>query len=584
MKPVRRSYALAGAVVVLGSLGATQAIAATPDSSSSTLTSVTSWVGTATKAYNTFGSKLLGLAPVSQPMNIVVSLEPRNPSAETAAMKAMYAHGSSTYHDFLTPAQFASEYGPTEATVDSVKSYLSGSGFTNVSVMSDDLVVTANATAAEVTSAFHTTISDFAAGPVHFYANTAPALVPSSLAGEVTAVLGLNDVPFVTPHPVVAPAATGSPSTAGIPPEDFQNTYDAAGTATGSKTSIALFTEGDLTGVISDLRLAETKNKLPEVPVSIVKVGPQSTDTSGADEFDLDTQSSTAMATTVKDLYLYNVGSLVDSQVDLAIATFVNQDKAWAMSASIGGCDIFPYLDGSMVSTDQVLQEGAMQGQSLFASSGDGGEGCAFIIATGVPSSFPGTNWPASGEFTTAVGGTSLISDASGNRIEEIGWVGSGGGISETENAGWWTEASDPGFVATQAATGGRAVPDVALDADPNVATPALIYVNGAVEGVGGTSLSSPLMLGAWTRLESGHQNKLGFAPIDLYDLYDAVNPGTAVPGSPIPVIVPTADPAAVPGFTDITIGNNGLYSCLPGYDEVTGLGAPNIAQLNKAL
>lgn len=44
---------------------------------------------------------------------------------------------------------------------------------------------------------------------------------------------------------------------------------------------------------------------------------------------------------------------------------------------------------------------------------------------------------------------------------------------------------------------GGRAVPDIAMDADPNVATAAEIYVNGTPTGVGGTSLSSPLALGS---------------------------------------------------------------------------------------
>ena len=191
-----------------------------------------------------------------------------------------------------------------------------------------------------------------------------------------------------------------------------------------------------------------------------------------------------------------------------------------------------------------------MQGQTLFASSGDNGEGCAYVAATGVPSSFPGTNWPASGEFTTGVGGTSLISDASGNRIEEPGWVGSGGGISEVENPGWWTQDSDPAFDAEDV-SGGRAVPDVSLDADPNT-TAALIYVDGAVEGVGGTSLSAPLMNGVWSRLESADGNKLGLASIDFYALYDKVNPALG-------------DTAAVKGFTDIVGGTNGLYPRSPG-------------------
>jgi subtilase family serine protease len=210
-----------------------------------------------------------------------------------------------------------------------------------------------------------------------------------------------------------------------------------------------------------------------------------------------------------------------------------------------------------------------MQGQTLFASSGDNGDGCAFVAATGAPSSFPGTNWPASGMYTTAVGGTSLISDASGNRVEEIGWVGSGGGDSETEEPGFWTADSDP-FYDQQFTQGGRAVPDIAMDADPN-ATAAEIYVDGALEGVGGTSLSSPLALGSWARLQSAHGNKLGMAAIDFYALYDAVNPALG-------------DTSPVPGFTDIVGGNNGLYTATPGYDEVTGIGALDVAALNKVI
>ena len=78
----------------------------------------------------------------------------------------------------------------------------------------------------------------------------------------------------------------------------------------------------------------------------------------------------------------------------------------------------------------------------------------------------------------------------------------------------------------TEFVTGGRAVPDISLDADPNVATPAEIYVGQTCNGVGGTSLSSPMMLGFWARLESAHDNSLGLASIALYSVYDKVNPG----------------------------------------------------------
>jgi len=383
------------------------------------------------------------------------------------------------------------------------------------------------------------------------------------------------------PHPAVRTASSGSADPfIALPPRDFQNTYDAGGTPAGKSTSIALFTEGSLTQVYKDLRRAESAYGLPRVPVTQVNVGPQSGDTSGLDEWDMDTQTSTAMATSVNHLYLYNTGSLSDASIVPDIAAFVNADKARAMSASIGGCDIEPYLDGSLVTTDEIQEQGAMQGQTLFASSGDNGAGCEYAASVGAPTVPPGTNWPSSGEYSTAVGGTSLLTDSSGHRKTELGWVGSGGGISEVESPGWWTQDSDPGYAAA-GVSGGRAVPDVALDADPNTFTAANVYVNGQPTGVGGTSLASPLMLGAWARLESAHSNALGLASIGFYRLYDKVNPGTSAAGL---AVIPSANPSAVPGFTDIVAGDNGPYPAKPGYDLVTGIGAPDIAALSKRL
>ena len=570
-----RRHLIAGTCLsVLSALGyaaATSAAAAAPATAGSS-----GLVRTATSATSVPHAALVGVAPASTPVRIAVALKPQHTSAERAALKAIYRPGSASYHHFLTPAQWEARYAPTNAQVAQVSRYLSSYGFRRLSVSGDRLLISANGTVGAAQAAFHTRIGRYRMpNGSTFRANIGPPELPLVVGGIVQAVVGLSDWRLTTPKPVLmtkprARAAAGSPVVPDeVPPSDFQNTYDAAGTPTGASTAVAIFTEGSVTGAISDLRLAEQTFKLPTVPVTVVPVGPQSTDTSGADEWDLDTQSSSAMATTLSHIYLYNVGALDDTDLDVAFAAFVSQDKAVAMSASVGGCDVGPFLDGSMVSTDNVLTEGAMQGQTLFASSGDNGDGCAFIAATGVPSSFPGTNWPASGMFVTGVGGTTLVSDASANRVEEIGWVGSGGGDSETESPGFWTADSDP-FFNQQAAQGGRAVPDIAMDADPN-ATAAEIYVNGSPEGVGGTSLSSPLALGSWARLESGHGNKLGMAAIDFYALYDAVNPAVG-------------DTNPVPGFTDIVGGNNGLYTAIPGYDEVTGIGVLDVAALNQVI
>lgn len=573
----RRAVALTVAAITLGGTGLAQVASAAPGNN---------WVATATKALTLHNVKLLGKPAATRTLHISLALAPRDAAAVTDAVKATYTEGSGSYHHFITPAQWKARFAPTAASVAKVTSYLEHEGFTHVSVAGNRLLVTGDATVSRVENAFHTSL---VTGLIHGVAritNATPALVPSSLSGVVQAVLGLNDVPLTRPKLSLVKAA-GSPALeAGLFPKQFNTTYDAKGTHSGNKTSVAIMTEGDVSGTVSSLRYAEAKEHMPRVPVTVVDVGPQSNDTSGADEFDMDSQVSTMVPNRVKRLYMYNMGSLVDSNLLAGLDAFVADNKAQALSASIGGCDLLAYLDGSMVATDVTLQEAALQGQTYFASSGDNGEGCGFVAAVGVPFGFPEPNFPCDGEYVVCVGGTSLITDAQGNRITELGWAGSGGGISAVSVAGFWTQDSDPAYALSQMVNGGRAVPDISLDADPNVATPVKVYVDKALSFVGGTSLSSPMMLGFWARLESGHNNQLGFAAPGLYALYDKVNPGTSVttPEVAITVVVPSIPGKAAPGFTDIVLGTNGLYPNLPGYDEVTGLGAPDVRVLNKEL
>jgi pseudomonalisin len=573
----RRAIALAVAAITIGGTGlASQVAGASPASQ---------WVGTATKALTLHDVKLIGAPSATKPLRISLALDPRDSATLSRAVKATYTQGTTSYHRFITPAQWNERFAPTESTVAKATNYLRSEGFAHVSVTSNRLLVTAEANVATVERAFDTSLASAVIHGVRRFINVTPAMVPSTLGGAVQAVLGLNDVPLSQPKLSLVKAVGAPAIETGLYPKQFNTTYDAKGTHNGSKTSVAIMSEGVASDTISALRYAEGKEHAPRVPVTVVPVGFQSPDTSGADEFDMDSQVSTMVPGSVKRLYMYNIGALYDTNIVAGINSFVAQDRAQALSASLGGCDVQAYLDGTMVAADITLQQAALQGQTFFASAGDNGAGCAYVAATGVPSSFPEANWPCSGEYTVCVGGTSLVTDDKGNRIAELGWVGGGGGFSVFANPGFWTQDSDPLYEANLV-TGGRAVPDIALDGDPNVATPAKVYVGKTLEYVAGTSLSSPMMLGFWARLESGHHNALGFAAPGLYALYDKVNPGTSVttPVEPITVIVPTLTPKPVPGFTDIVLGDNGPYPDLPGYDEVTGLGAPDVAALNRAL
>lgn len=103
------------------------------------------------------------------------------------------------------------------------------------------------------------------------------------------------------------------------------------------------------------------------------------------------------------------------------------------------------------------------------------------------------------------------------------------------------------------------------MDADPN--TGAIVYVNGQVEYIGGTSLSSPLAAGAWARLQTYDGNKLGFAAPRLYAGYPAFGTLGASTG-----LTQKED-----GFNDVLTGANGLYTSLPGYDFTTGMGTLDV-------
>ena len=530
-------------------------LAATALGASAAQASTTAWAPTATRAVPT-NSQISSSGPLagSTPMTIQVVLGLR----DQAQLRHDIADGTT-----VSKAAFASQFGPTAAQVSAVKQYLSSEGLTPTAVTPSDLIVTATGPASAVQSAFDTQLDNVVAHGQKGYANLTPAQVPSNLSSTIVSVLGLNNVFAMSP---VTTKATNPPSSCTLPgvgypcsynPQGLQQAYDATGTPTGSKTTEAIFAEGDLTQVVKDLRTEENANGLPQVPVTIDHTGIASSDTSGEDEWDLDTQYSTGMAQDVKKLVLYDATSLTDSDLAVSFADFAGHDSAKAGSASFGGCEFEAYLDGSMMADDESFAEAAVQGQTVFASAGDTGGFCSVGTPNGVPAGIPDVNYPAASPYVVAVGGTTLITNSDGSYDQELAWTAGGGGVSYFETAPAW-QAGD-GVVGTIASEAGlRTLPDVSMDADPN--SGANVYVDGTPETVGGTSLSSPLSLGVWDRLESGHGNALGFASPQLY----ALN-GTAA-------------------FHDITLGDTGPYPATPGYDLATGIGTFDVAKAESLI
>lgn len=244
---------------------------------------------------------------------------------------------------------------------------------------------------------------------------------------------------------------------------------------------------------------------------------------------------------------------------------------------------------------------------TVFASSGDGGTTNIYKEPVKNPDviPYPSVEWPASDPLVTGVGGTYLCTDAvTGTSVDsvsppsqcqanpgvrEVGWIASGGGYSILFPRPAFQNTLPPGSTYVGSSVGApgpntnmRGIPDIAYQASSR--TGVLVYdtepsttssgtgcggANPCSIGwyvVGGTSSSSPQWAGLIAIADQMAGRDLGYINPALYQI--ANNPAMYASD-----------------FFDVTVGNNQTssipgYSASPGWDAVTGLGTPNVANL----
>lgn len=527
------------------------------------------WANTATQVSSLLNATDQGPLAAAKPLTVRVGLALHN----VPQLQAAIAAGQT-----VAPAQFAAAYAPTAAEAQQVASYLQSQGLSNVTVAPNRLLVSASGGAAQVAAAFDTTLHAFTQNGVARYANTTPAYVPAALDGIVVAVLGLNDLPAFKPALHVGAATQAAPTPCLITgaagcvrsyaPADYWRAYNVGSVPAASGVSVAIMAQGDVNTSIADFRVNEQADGLSQVPVVVKPVGAASSDSAGADEWTLDMIASSGMAGSVSTLYLYDTTTLSDADIAAEYNAWVSDNLAPIGNSSFGGCEFGPVLDGSLAMIDQILMQGAAQGQSMFASSGDTGSFCSVGTPNGVPAGVPEVEYPAASPYVVAVGGTTLLTQTAGAYQGEATWYAGGGGLSTFESAPAWISGVQP----TSAAL--RGVPDIAMDGDPNTGMNIYTTSTGWVS-IGGTSLSSPLAAGVWARMIQSH-GALGFASPRLYREFSATAAGSPLVGPP------ATQPHG--GFHDVLAGANGAYSALPGYDYTTGLGTLDVSATNAAL
>ncbi len=568
--------------------------------------------------------ELTDLGPVSPAKAMTVGITiPGNTAARQAAYAAITTPGSASYDAFLTPAQIAQQFGVSPAVSAGVQQALEADGLRPVYVAKDGGYLELSGTAVQVEKTFSVSVHDFEIGGRTYFANLNGATVPAA----VSAVSGLTDLTNFQTH---ADQGTCAPSqcTGVVGPSALWSAYDMPNTGLSKKGNlgqgqkVAIFGEGDLTQVVTDLRDFEgdtdvngdptiTKPVLPHIPVRETLVNDDQTDTSGLGEWDLDSQASTGMSPDLAELDFYFGQDLSDAAIDGIYSAWVNDPDGPAIgNSSFGGCEPLEAEFGDEVTDDAFFQEAVMEGRTMFASTGDTGSGGCVVgvdlngLGNGAA---PAVEYPAASPYVVAVGGTVLYTAATtaGTQVQpatrslEYAWTYTGGGSSafEPQPADQAALGGSPAVqpcIGTPAAqplttpTTCRAVPDVAAMSGDVLTNGYGIVSDGAETETGGTSLSSPLWAGMWARVRAAHaktcsaygSKSLGFAQPLLYDVAEASA---------------AKDAKAffdVGGTTDSQPSGNGTYTALPrtpgvdptGYDLVSGLGVPDLTGLTKSL
>lgn len=148
-----------------------------------------------------------GLVPDSFPLPHMLLQLRRAPASEAALQQTidgLHNPQSANYHQWLTPAQFAAQFGSAQADVDAVTGWLRLHGFTVHGVQPTGLVIDFGGTAGQVRSAYRTEIHNLEVNGVKHFANMSDPKIPAALAPVVTGIVSLHNfhpLPLLVPKP-----------------------------------------------------------------------------------------------------------------------------------------------------------------------------------------------------------------------------------------------------------------------------------------------------------------------------------------------------------------------------------------------
>lgn len=526
-------------------------------------------------------------------------------AAQTAALDKLLADqqnpASPRYHQWLTPEQFAADFGLSPQDIATVSNWLQAQGLTVAGVARSRTFITFSGTVATVNHAFGVTLHNVTADGEQHISNLTDPILPASIANVVTGVTGLNDFrlkPRIHQRSVpVKPAYNGGANDGNLmAPGDFYTIYDikpllsASTPVNGSGITIAVAGQTDIS--LTDVKAFRTAAALSTSNLPTVKLygTDPGTRTSDIGEAMLDVEWSGATAPGANILYVNGSDIYADS-----VTQAIDNDLAPIVTVSYGDCEA-GWGATYIAQYNALFKQANAQGQTVLGPSGDsGGADCDYQVTyaqNGLAVDFPASSPYATGvgatEFNEGGGtywtatdganaGTALsyipeqpwnetyLVDSTGALFGLLYGGSGGGGVSQVfSKPAWQVGTGVP-------ADSSRDVPDVsfngAADHDGYLVCSQNSCANGFAGAItnntiyGGTSVSTPAFAGILALLEQKLASKgLGNINPTIYGLANSTYASSV--------------------FHDTTSGTNavpcssGTTDCSPGYANFYSAGS----------
>ena len=582
----------------------------------------------------------LGRAPATLPMQRMLLVLKRSDEQEAALRKLLddqHDKHSANYHKWLTPEQFGAQFGPRDADLQIITSWLESHGF-QVGTTKGRTLLEFSGSASQVQQAFHTPIHKYIVNGEQHWANASDPSIPSALTPAVAGVKTLHNFlkkPMVHLADKYIPAKlnaksqpefTSSTGMHALTPSDYQTIYNATPTLnrgiTGAGVTVAVVGRSNLFNGGEDVTEFRSVFGLSGPGVSIVLNGPDPGDSGNTEELEatLDASWSGAVSPGANIDFVVSGSTNTTDGIDLSELYIIENNLGQIMTESFGTCETNPNID--LAATGLLAEQAAAQGITYMVSTGDtGAEGCDDLGETTATGGIS-VNGLASTPFTVAVGGTlfnentqdSTYWNTTNNNtlgsavkyIPEDVWnetctttctsgqpplAAGGGGTSVyfTTKPSWQTGFGDTA----------RDIPDVSLTSaghdfyllclEASCVPDSQGFISFA--GVLGTSAAAPSFASIMALVDQSQGGAQGVANYVLYPLalqQEQKNPPIVCDASST-----TTPPNSACVFNDVTSGNNsvpgeagypnGVYSAAAGYDLATGLGSVNIDNLVTA-